>query len=142
MRPGVTALLESVFFLCPLFALFVWRTKDFVSSFALWPVFTQTIFSYLPFALRGGRGSFCHGPKETGEVQVSILSMDFTQGACLRGGTLASYWNPTGRRKGDSRQGDEGTMATAIYLKGFTPFVCWAGLQLLVLLEKKREVTD
>lgn len=26
-------------------ALFVWRTKQFVSSFALWPVFTQTIFS-------------------------------------------------------------------------------------------------
>lgn len=121
-------------------ALFVWRTKQFVSSFALWPVFTQTIFSHL--ALRGGRGAFCHGPKETGGVQVSILSMDFTQGACPRGGTLSSYWNPTGRRKDDSRQGNEETMAAAIYLKGFTPSVCWSGLLLFVLIEREgRSVT-
>ena len=32
-------------------------------------------------------------------------------------------------------------MAAAIYLKGFTPSVCWFGLLLFVLLEKRREVT-
>lgn len=92
-------------------------------------------------ALWGGRRAFCHGPKETGGVQVSILSMDFTQGACPRGGTLSSYWNPTGRRKDDSRQGNEETMAAAIYWKGFTPSVCWSSLPLFVLIEKRREVS-
>lgn len=70
------------------------------------------------FALRGGRGAFCHKPKETGGVML------FTQGACLRGGGDFSLLLKSNRQEEEgSRQGGRERMAAAIYLKGFTP-VC------------------
>lgn len=81
-------------------ALFVRMAKDFVSSLLHFDWFLpQTIFSHLRFCSAGSERGFCHGPKETEGEQVSNLSVDFTEGACPRGGTLASYWNPAGRRK-------------------------------------------
>lgn len=56
-------------------------------------------------------------------MQVSILSVDFTQGARPRGGGDFSLLLKSNRQEEeDSRQGDQETMAATIYLKGFSPF--------------------
>lgn len=117
--------------------------KDFVSSLLHFDWFLpQTIFSHPRFCSAGSERGFCHGPKETEGEQVSNLSVDFTQGACPRGGTLASYWNPAGRRKQTEGRGTRKQWRQPSIWRGFTPSVCWFGLLLFVFLEKRREVTS